>query len=126
MIPGAALRRSPRRPGVSIQTRVRTGLEPGGGAGRNGFSKTRASARNRRSPRILDAIEKPLPHQATTPSRHRKLMVNLVPPWAADLPIWELRVGTHRVFYDVAPEEGIVYVRAIRLKRAGKRTEEIL
>jgi hypothetical protein len=30
------------------------------------------------------------------------------------------------VFYDVAPEEGVVYVRAIRLKRAGKRMEDIL
>jgi hypothetical protein len=30
------------------------------------------------------------------------------------------------VFYDVAPEEGVVYVRAIRLKRVGRRTEEIL
>jgi mRNA-degrading endonuclease RelE of RelBE toxin-antitoxin system len=76
--------------------------------------------------RILDAIEEQLPHQATTPSRHRKLLINLVPPWAAAPPIWELRVGAHRVFYDVAPKEGVVYVRAIRLKRGGKRTEEIL
>lgn len=76
--------------------------------------------------RILDAIEEQLPYQATVPSRHRKLLINLVPPWAAVPPIWELRVGAHRVFYDVAPEEGVVYVRAIRLKRAGKRTEDIL
>jgi mRNA-degrading endonuclease RelE of RelBE toxin-antitoxin system len=76
--------------------------------------------------RILDAIEEQLPHRATTPSRHRKLLINLVPTWAADPPIWELRVGAYRVFYDVAPKEGIVYVRAIRLKRGGKRTEEIL
>ena len=76
--------------------------------------------------RILDAIVEQLPYQATTPSRHRKLLVNLVPPWAADPPIWELRVGAYRVFYDVASKEGVVYVRAIRLKRAGKRTEDIL
>jgi hypothetical protein len=48
--------------------------------------------------RILGAIEEQLPYQATIPSRHRKLLINLVPPWAAVPPIWELRVGVHRVF----------------------------
>ena len=76
--------------------------------------------------RILGAIEEQLPYQATSPSRHRKLLINLVPPWAADPPIWELRVGDHRVFYDVAEEERVVYVRAIRLKRADTTTEDIL
>ena len=76
--------------------------------------------------RVLDGIEEQLPHQPTIPSRHRKLLINLVPPWSADPPIWELRVGDHRVFYDVAEEDGVVYVRAVRLKRAGKRTEDIL
>jgi mRNA-degrading endonuclease RelE of RelBE toxin-antitoxin system len=76
--------------------------------------------------RILDAIEEQLPYQATIPSRHRKLLINLVPPWVADPPIWELRVGDHRVFYDVADKEGIVYIRAIRVKRAGETTEDIL
>jgi mRNA-degrading endonuclease RelE of RelBE toxin-antitoxin system len=71
--------------------------------------------------RILTAIEEQLPYQATIPSRHRKLLINLVPPWAAVPP-----TGAHRVFYDVAPEDGVVYVRAIRLERAGKRTEDIL
>ena len=75
--------------------------------------------------KILDAIEGQLLHRPTTPSRHRKLLVNLVPPWTADPPIWELRVGDHRVFYEVAEEESVVYVRAIRVKRAGKRTEDI-
>lgn len=76
--------------------------------------------------RILDAIDEQLPSEATIPSRHRKLLINLVPPWTADAPIWELRVGEYRVFYDVAPEEGVVYVRAIRRKRTGKKTEDIL
>ncbi|MGH9881542.1 MAG: type II toxin-antitoxin system RelE family toxin [Pyrinomonadaceae bacterium] len=40
--------------------------------------------------------------------------------------MWELRVGEYRVFYDVADEEQVVYIRAIRKKPAGKRTEEIL
>ena len=86
--------------------------------------RRRLKAYDRR--RALDAIAEQLPYQATIPSRHRKLLINLVPPWTADPQIWELRVGDHRVFYDVAEEEGVVYVRAIRRKRAGKRTEDIL
>ena len=67
-----------------------------------------------------------LPGLGSRRDRLRKLLINLVSPWTADPPIWELRVGDHRVFYDVAEEEGVVYVRAIRRKRAGKRTEDIL
>ena len=52
--------------------------------------------------------------------------MNLIPPWDAVPPIWELRVGEYRVFYDVSEEEKTVYVRAIRKKPQGKRTEEIL
>ena len=52
--------------------------------------------------------------------------MNLTPPWEAEPPIWELRVGEYRVFYDVSDEEQAVYVRAIRRKPAGQTTEEIL
>jgi mRNA-degrading endonuclease RelE of RelBE toxin-antitoxin system len=76
--------------------------------------------------RVLDAIETQLRDSPTTPVRNRKLLVNLTPPWEAEPPIWELRVGEYRVFYDVSDEEQVVYVRAIRRKPAGKSTEEIL
>ncbi len=76
--------------------------------------------------RVLDAIEADLGGEPTTPARNRKLLVNLIPPWPADPPIWELRVGEYRVFYDVSEEDKAVYVRAIRRKPPGKRTEEIL
>jgi len=75
---------------------------------------------------VLEAIETQLVHEPTSPARNRKLLVNLIPPWDAVPPIWELRVGEYRVFYDVSQEEKTVYVRAIRRKRLGKRTEEIL
>ncbi len=75
---------------------------------------------------ILDAIEAQLHAEPTTPTRTRKLLVNLVPPWTAEPPIWELRVGDYRVFYDVSEPDTTVFVRAIRRKRPGKRTEEIL
>ena len=76
--------------------------------------------------RILEAIERQLAHQPTVPSRHRKLLRGLVPPWTAEPPVWELRVGEYRVFYDVAVEGGVVYVRAVRRKPPGRTTEEIL
>jgi len=82
------------------------------------------TAYHRRS--ILDAIEEQLAAEPTRPTRNRKVLVNLVPPWTAEPPIWELRVGEHRVFYDVAEAEQIVYVRAIRRKPPGRTTEEIL
>lgn len=76
--------------------------------------------------RILEAIKTQLTHDPTTPTCKRKLLVNLIPPWTAAPPIWQLSVGNCRVFYDVAEEETIVYVRAIRRKPPGKTTEEIL
>lgn len=75
---------------------------------------------------ILDAIATQLLHEPTAPAKNRKLLANLIPPWDAVPPIWELRVGEYRVFYDVSEEENTVYVRAIRRKPRGKRTEEIL
>lgn len=76
--------------------------------------------------RILDQIEESLTYQPTVPSRNRKLLVNLLPPWEATSLVWELRSGDHRVFYDVDEPNRIVYVRAIRKKPPGKTTEEIL
>jgi mRNA-degrading endonuclease RelE of RelBE toxin-antitoxin system len=54
------------------------------------------------------------------------MLVNLIPPWSADPPIWELRIGEFRVFYDVSEEKKVVIVRAIRRKPRGKMTEQIL
>jgi mRNA-degrading endonuclease RelE of RelBE toxin-antitoxin system len=76
--------------------------------------------------RILDEIERQLLQEPLKLTRTRKLLVNLIPPWPAVPPIWELRVGDHRVFYDVSVEERIVYVRAVRKKPAGRTSEEIL
>lgn len=75
---------------------------------------------------VLDAIKTQRSHEPTSPTKHRKLLVNLIPPWDAVPPVWELRVGEYRVFYDVSEEENTVYVRAIRRKPRGKRMEEVL
>jgi mRNA-degrading endonuclease RelE of RelBE toxin-antitoxin system len=75
---------------------------------------------------ILDAIEEQLTHEPNTRTKNRKLLENLIPPWQSVAPIWELRVGEYRVFYDVSPPESAVYVRAVRRKPRGTKTEDIL
>jgi mRNA-degrading endonuclease RelE of RelBE toxin-antitoxin system len=75
---------------------------------------------------ILDAIEEQLAHEPDTITRNRKLLENLVPPWQTVAPIWELRVSEYRVFYDSSLTESVVYVRAVRRKPRGTKTEDIL
>ncbi len=75
---------------------------------------------------ILDAIAEQLTHEPNTRTKNRKLLENLIPPWQSVAPIWELRVGEYRVFYDVSPAESVVYVRAVRRKPRGTKTEDIL
>lgn len=76
--------------------------------------------------RILDSIEEQLTHQPTLATRNRKLLIDLTPVWEANPPLWELRIGAYRVFYDVDEEEKEVYVRAVKRKPPDKRTEDIL
>ena|SRR5579862_235624 len=76
--------------------------------------------------RILDAIQAQLKHEPGVETRHRKVLAGVEPPWNAVPPIWELRIGDYRVFYDVNDTEKKVYVRAIRHKPPHKATEEIL
>lgn len=68
-------------------------------------------ARDRRI--VLDAIEVKLSSEPAIATRNRKLLMNLVPPWVAEPPIWELRVGKYRVFYDVSEADHTVYIRAV-------------
>jgi mRNA-degrading endonuclease RelE of RelBE toxin-antitoxin system len=73
----------------------------------------------------VDEIEKQLRDQPTVASRNRKCLNDFVPDFAHDPPIWELRVGDFRVFYDVDEEAQVVNVRAVREKAHGQMTEEI-
>ena len=75
---------------------------------------------------IIDAMERNLMHEPTRISRNRKMLMGLVPPWKAEPPVWELRVGDYRVFYDIAEKEQVVYIRAIRKKPANQTTRDIL
>ncbi len=75
---------------------------------------------------IFEAITTQLTHHPHVATRNRKLLRNLIPPFEAIPPIWQLRVGEFRIFYDVDEETQRVYVRAIRRKPAHHDTEGIL
>jgi len=76
--------------------------------------------------RILDEIDAQLLHEPTRPTRNRKLLFGLDPPWEHIPPVWELRVGEYRVFYDVDEIRRAVCVRAIRHKPPHRTTTDIL
>lgn len=76
--------------------------------------------------RVADAIRDQLTHQPTVTTRNRKQLDALVREFEHTPPVWELRVGEYRVFYDVDEEDEIVYVRAVRRKQAGQTTEDII
>ena len=59
-------------------------------------------------------------------TRNRKMLVGLVPPWEHVLPVWGLRIGEYRVFYDINDKAKLVIVRAIRHKLPHKATGEVL
>ena len=75
---------------------------------------------------LRDAIAVQLAHAPLVPTRQRKMLRNLAPPFEAIPPIWQLRVGEFRVFYDVDEAAHRVHVRAIRRKPDHQHTEEIL
>ncbi len=75
--------------------------------------------------RVLDAIERCLVEQPREPSRNRKELSALAPPWEHVPPVWELRVGEHRVFYDVDAGNQVVTVQAVR-RKGRSTTEEIV
>ena len=75
---------------------------------------------------VARGILEQLSREPTAATRKRKILEGQEVPFEAVPPIWELRVGTYRVFYDVGVQEDVVYVRAIRHKPPHKTTEEIL
>jgi mRNA-degrading endonuclease RelE of RelBE toxin-antitoxin system len=76
--------------------------------------------------RVLDEIREQLSDQPTLPTRRRKCLIDLTPSFEHELPVWELRVGVFRVFYDVEEEERRVHIRAVRRKQPRQRTEDVV
>jgi mRNA-degrading endonuclease RelE of RelBE toxin-antitoxin system len=79
---------------------------------------------NRRQ--IAQAIDDQLAQQPLVETKNRKPMKDPRPTFECELPLWELRVGTFRVFYDVDESAQTVSVRAIREKPPHAKTEEVL
>lgn len=75
---------------------------------------------------VLDRLEKQLKYEPTKKTKNRKPLPGLIPPWEHIEPVWELRVGEYRIFYDVDERASLVIIRAIRYKPPHKITEEIL
>jgi mRNA-degrading endonuclease RelE of RelBE toxin-antitoxin system len=75
---------------------------------------------------IAEAIDEQLLHQPTAPTRNRKLLTVSEASFTFEPPLWELRIGDFRVFYDVEHDKQTVYVRAVREKPPHATSEEIL
>jgi mRNA-degrading endonuclease RelE of RelBE toxin-antitoxin system len=76
--------------------------------------------------RIVDQIHQQLEYQPAVPTRNRKCLVGAVPDFEYVPPLWELRVGKYRVFYDVDEVDEVVHVRAVRVKGKGQTTKDII
>jgi len=88
---------------------------------------------------IVDTVDEQLTHEPQRESKHKKIIrPDEQLPFAHLEPVWQLRVGEFRVFYDVAIHagdigegerrefDGVVSIRAVRHKPAHKTTKEIL
>ena len=75
--------------------------------------------------RIMNAVDRHLSRDPMTEGPRKKLLRGLVAPWNELRPIWQLRIGDFRVFYDVDEAREEVIVRAVR-RKGTKTTGEIL
>jgi mRNA-degrading endonuclease RelE of RelBE toxin-antitoxin system len=75
--------------------------------------------------RVVAELERQLTQHALEASPDRKQLSAVVPLWEHVPPVWELRIGEYRVFYDVDGAAGLVPVRAIR-QQGRRTTKEIL
>jgi mRNA-degrading endonuclease RelE of RelBE toxin-antitoxin system len=75
---------------------------------------------------IIDAIREQLTHEPTIETKNRKILVDFQPDFEHDPPVWRLRVGEYRVFYDVNEEDKRVIVRTVRQKPPHATMEQIV
>ena len=76
--------------------------------------------------RIAEAVEQQLQHEPGRVTKNRKILIGLRPEFEHNEPVWELRVGLYRVYYDFSEEQMTVRVRAIREKPPHVTTEQSL
>jgi mRNA-degrading endonuclease RelE of RelBE toxin-antitoxin system len=75
---------------------------------------------------ILDSIETNLTYEPLGQSRRRKPLGGLQVSFPHTLPLWELKVGEFRVFYNVDESQRTVRVRSVRRKPPGVTTQEVV
>lgn len=75
--------------------------------------------------RVIEEVEEHLTFDPLRTSRRRKMLIGIEPPWEQSQPVWQLRVGDFRVFYDADETTRVVWIRAIR-RKGRKATKEIL
>ncbi|MBI2892567.1 MAG: type II toxin-antitoxin system RelE/ParE family toxin [Deltaproteobacteria bacterium] len=76
--------------------------------------------------RLATYIARELTYEPMRTTAHKKRLRPLKVPWSrqAEQP-WQLAVEPYRVFYDVDETDKVVFVRLVRRKPPGKKTEEI-
>ena len=74
---------------------------------------------------LIRAIDDQLTHQPDVETRNRKVLAGAAPSFTHEPPVWELRVGEYRIFYDVDSDGTIVFIRAVREKPPHRTTGEI-
>jgi mRNA-degrading endonuclease RelE of RelBE toxin-antitoxin system len=75
--------------------------------------------------RIVDDMKSELKTNPDTETKRKKRLDGVVAGFPFEPPLWELKVGDYRVYYDVNSTERTVYVRAIRFK-GSRSTDEVL
>ncbi|MCI0381024.1 MAG: type II toxin-antitoxin system RelE/ParE family toxin [Gemmataceae bacterium] len=76
--------------------------------------------------KIAQAIDDQLTDEPDKGSKNRKVLKDVPADFEFEPPLWELRVGEYRVFYEVDRDRNQVQIRAIRRKPKDKRTKDIL
>ncbi len=74
---------------------------------------------------IVDEVGRHLAWEPLRPTRAKKRLTGLLPPWVQVRPVWRLRVGDFRVFYDADERGRAVTIHAVR-RKGTRTTEEIL
>lgn len=75
---------------------------------------------------LVEKLRKHLVYQPSVKTRNRKPLGEIRTSFKYAPPLWELRVGEFRVFYDIDGTRNTVNVRSVRRKRPSERTEDIL
>ena len=88
-------------------------------------NSSRKSFRCSRINRCCVAASRLLAYEPARATRRRKCLAALSPSFEHVPPVWQLRVGDFRVFYDVDEAGSTVHVRAVRRKDPDQRTEDI-